>query len=135
MPGRVMALEAEWELNLFSSDPALLERSGDAEYEAAARALVPLADARRLRLLHALTVGEDTAQRAALWSGLPQRLAELELARMVRDGLVERREGARYLPRDGHVVVQLHVALAHGRESGAERHPRLLSARRRRVVR
>src|SRR5258708_20129911 len=35
---------------------------------------------RWLKLLHALTVGEDTAQRAALWAGLEQAYAERSLA-------------------------------------------------------
>lgn len=123
----------EFDLNLFTSDPRLLERSDDADYERAAQALAQLADPTRLRLLHALLLGEDTAQRAAVWSGLPQPLAERELAAMALAGLVERRDlgtGPTYVPRDGHHVVQLYTALAHGREGIAERHPRLLTRRR-----
>ena len=126
-----MAIE-DWGLNLFTSDPTLLERSSDEEYERAAEALERIADSRRLRLLHALSVGEDTAQRAAVWAGLEQSYAERELATLALAGLVERRDEARgpvYVPRDGHLVVELHVALAHGREALGERHPRLLRRR------
>ena len=48
-----MAIEAD-ELNLFTSDPTLLERSSDEEYERAASALAKIADPERLKLLHAL---------------------------------------------------------------------------------
>jgi len=68
-----------------------------------------------------------------VWSGLPQPLAERELAAMALAGLVERHDlgaGITYVPRDGHHVVQLYVALAHGREGIAERHPRMLTRRR-----
>lgn len=124
------------ELNLFTSDPTLLERHSDEEYERAAKALATIADAKRLKLLHALCLDADTPQKAAIWAGLPQSLAERELAEMVDLGLVERRENARgttYVPRDGHLVVQLHVALAHGREDPSQPHPRFIA--RRRVVR
>jgi DNA-binding transcriptional ArsR family regulator len=123
---------ADWELNLFTSDPTLLERGAEDEYARAARTVAALSSPDRLKLLHALAVGEATAQRAALWTGLPQPVAERELAAMTKDGVVYRRDlpdGPRYAPFDGHVVVQLHVALAHGRE--ALPHPRLLAARRR----
>jgi DNA-binding transcriptional ArsR family regulator len=123
----------DFDLNLFTSDPRLLVRGEDAEYAQAAEALDQLADPRRLRLLHALALGEETPQRAAVWSGLPQPVAERELAAMALAGLVERREsplGITYVPRDGHHVVQLYVALAHGREGIAERHPRMLTRRR-----
>ena len=123
----------DFDLNLFTSDPRLLVRGDDAEYEAAAETLAQLADPRRLRLLHALALGEDTPQRAAVWSGLPQPLAEREVAAMALAGIVERRDlpfGVSYAPRDGHHVVQLYVALAHGREGIGERHPRLLTRRR-----
>jgi len=86
-----------------------------------------------VKLLHALSVGEDTAQRAALWAGLDQPYAEHELAAMALAGLVERRDGSGgpvYAPRDGHLVVALHLALAHGREVVGERQPRLLKRRR-----
>jgi DNA-binding transcriptional ArsR family regulator len=134
--GSEMAIE-DWDLNLFTSDPTLLERASDAEYERAAAALERIADPRRLRLLHALSLGEDTAQRAAVWAGVDQSYAERELAALVLSGVVERREsphGPLYQPRDGHLVVELHVALAHGRE-GLERHPRLLRPRQRMTVR
>ena len=123
----------DFDLNLFTSDPRLLVRGEDAAYEQAAEALAQLADPARLRLLHALTLGEDTPQRAAVWGGLPQPLAERELAAMALAGLVERREtpfGISYTPRDGHHIVQLYVALAHGHEGIGERHPRMLTRRR-----
>ena len=91
-----------------------------------------LADPRRLRLLHALAVGEETAQRAAVWAGLEQGYAERELAALALLGIVERRDGPHgpvYVPHDGHLVVQVHVALAHGRESRADQHPRLMRRR------
>lgn len=127
-----MAIDAD-ELNLFTSDPTLLERSSDAEYDRAARALADLAAPQRLKLLHALCLDADTPQKAAVWAGLSQAIAEREIGAMVDLGLVERRDGARgttYAPRDGHLVVQLHVALAHGREDPTERHPRLVARRR-----
>jgi len=123
----------EFDLNLFTSDPRLLVRGEDAEYEQAAQALQHLADPDRLRLLHALALGEDTPQRAAVWSGLPQPLAERELAAMALAGLLDRREtpnGISYVPRDGHHIVQLYIALAHGHEGIGERHPRMLTRRR-----
>jgi len=128
-----MAIEAEWDLNLFTSDPTLLERSPDDDYERAAEALERIADPGRLRLLHALSVGEDTAQRAAVWAGVDQSFAERELAALALAGVVERRDsphGPVYAPRDGHLVVELHVALAHGREGRRDAHPRLLARRR-----
>jgi len=92
-----------------------------------------LEDPSRLKLLHALSVGEETAQRAALWAGVDQPYAERELAAMALAGLVERRDGTGgpvYLPRDGHLVVALHLALAHGREVIGDRQPRMLKRRR-----
>ncbi len=130
-----MAADAD-ELNLFTSDPTVLERFDDLDYERAAETFAHIADPRRLRLLHALCLVADTPQKAAAWAGISQSVAERELGAMVDLGLVERRDGARgttYAPRDGHLVVQLHVALAHGREGPLERHPRLIA--RRRVVR
>ncbi len=132
-----MAIE-DWDLNLFTSDPTLLERASDEEYEQAAAALERIADPRRLRLLHALSLGEDTAQRAAVWAGVEQSYAERDLAALALLGVIERRESPRgpvYQPRDGHLVVELHVALAHGREGLAERHPRFLRRRQRVTVR
>lgn len=123
----------DFDLNLFTSDPRLIVRGEDAEYDRAAEALGRLADPRRLRLLHAIALGENTPQRAAVWSGLAQPFAERELAAMALLGLVERQEapfGVTYTPRDGHHVVQLYVALAHGREGIGERHPRMLTRRR-----
>ncbi len=130
-----MAIGAD-ELNLFTSDPTLLERAPEAEYERAALALSRIADPERLKLLHALCLDADTPQKAAVWAGIPQSVAERALGEMVDLGLVERKDGLRgttYVPRDGHLVVELHVALAHGREGQAERHPRFIA--RRRVVR
>lgn len=121
----------DWDLNLFHSDPTLLERSDEHTYDRAARILATLADPRRLTLLHALSVGAATAQQAAVWSGVEQPYAERELAAMTRAGLVERLAGPAgpaYGVRDGHLVVALHVALAHGRELVGERHPRLLKS-------
>jgi hypothetical protein len=129
-----MALETE--LNLFTSDPTLLERAPDEEYERAARALERLADPQRLKLLHAMCLDAGTPQKAAVWAGISQAVAEREIGALLGLGLVERRETARgttYAPRDGHLVVQQHLALAHGREDPSERHPRLIA--RRRVVR
>jgi len=119
----------DWDRNLFSTDPELFDRSADDTYERAARALTALADPIRLKLLHALSVGEETPARAARWAGLTQATAERELAALTLAGLLEHRDGAAgpaYAPRDGHLVVALHVALAHGRELVGERHPRLL---------
>ena len=134
-----MTVVIDPELNLFHSDPTLLQRSRPGDYERAAHALAALADPGRLVLLHALSVGEDTPQRAAVWAGIAQSVAERELALLTLAGVVERRESPRgptYLPRDGHLVVQLHVALAHGREQrqGERRQPRFLGRRRRRAV-
>ena len=126
----------DWELNLFRSDPSLLARADETDYVEAAAALRTLADPKRLMLLHALSVGEDTVQRAALWSRSPQSEVERELEAMIGQGLVSRVQGSggtRYVPRDGHLVVELHVALAHGREPPFARHPRLLARRRRRA--
>ena len=130
-----MRVAIDPELNLFGSDPALLGRGDGGEYERAAAALAALADPRRLLLLHALAVGQDTPQRAALWAGLTQTATERELVQMTLAGLVERRDSPRgplYAPRDGHLVVELHVALAHGREERS--HPRLLGRRRGRAM-
>ena len=123
----------DWGANLFTSDPTLLERGEDAEYERAADELRQIADPCRLRLLHALVLGEDTPQRAAVWSGVTQPIAERELGAMAAAGVVERREtplGVSYVPRDGHHVVLLYTALMHGHEGIAERHPRMLTRRR-----
>lgn len=123
----------DWDRNLFTSDPTLFERSDDDSYERAAHLAVAIGDPGRLKLLHALSVGAETAQQAALWAGLQQPYAERELASMVLAGLVERRDDPRgpvYVPRDGHLVVALHVTLAHGRELVGERHPQLLKRRR-----
>ena len=130
-----MAIEAE-DLNLFTSDPTVLERFSELEYERAALAIRELADPLRLKLIHALCLDADTPQKAAVWAGISQAVAEREIGAMVNAGLVERRETARgtvYEPRDGHLVVQLHLAIAHGREDPAEPHPKLIA--RRRVVR
>src|SRR3990172_1883859 len=119
---RRMAIEAE-EPHLFTRDPSVLERFAELEYERAALAIRELADPLRLKLIHALCLDADTPQKAAVWAGISQAVAEREIGAMVDAGLVERRETARgtvYAPRDGHLVVQLHLAIAHGRrEPGA----------------
>src|SRR3954454_20801907 len=51
------AMAIDFDLNLFTSDPRLLVRGDDLEYERAAEALQQLADPRRLKLLHALALG------------------------------------------------------------------------------
>src|SRR5438445_12900908 len=110
-----MAIE-DLELNLFTSDPTLLERGSDEEYERAAQALERLADPRRLRLLHALSLGEETPQRAAVWAGVEQGDAERELQMLALSGVVERREGPpgpAYVPRGGRSVGPLLRSLDH----------------------
>src|SRR5258708_38346406 len=77
----------DWELNLFHSDPTLLERSDDDAYERAAALAAALGDPRWLKLLPALTVGEDTAPRAAPWAGLEQAHAEPSPAELALSGL------------------------------------------------
>src|SRR5260221_3521507 len=119
----------DWDLNLFHSDPTLLERSDDDAYERAARSQSALADPKRLKLLHALSVGADTAQRAAIWSGLDQPYAERELAAMTLAGLVERRDGPDgpgLRPPGGHPLVARQAAPAHGRAFPVRRPPSLL---------
>src|SRR5205814_8630159 len=72
-----------------------------------------------LPIFHALCLEADTPQKAAAWTGLSQIVADRELHAMVDLGLVERHESARgvtYAPSDGHLVVQIHVALAHRSE-------------------
>ena len=108
-----MAIGAE-DLNLFTSDPTVLERFSELEYERAALAIRELADPLRLKLIHALCLDADTPQKAAVWAGISQAVAEREIGAMVDAGLVARRETARgtvYEPRDGHLVVQLHLAI------------------------
>src|SRR5437773_10953462 len=104
-----MAIE-DWDLNLFTSDPTMLERASDEEYERAATALERIADSRRLRLLNALSLGEETAQRAAIWAGVEQSYAERELAALASSGDVQRRDSKGvpvYQPRDGHLMLRL----------------------------
>src|SRR5437879_12667074 len=104
-----MAIE-DWDLNLFTSDPTMLERASDEEYERAAAALERIADSRRLRLLHALSLGEDTAQRAAIWAGVDQTYAERELAALALSGVVQTRDSDGRpvsLPRDAPPPVAL----------------------------
>jgi len=86
----------------------------------------------------ARTKGRVTAALAKIAAGPVKLYAERELAALALVGVVERRESPRgpaYQPRDGHLVVELHVALAHGREGLAERHPRFLRRRQRVTVR
>lgn len=126
----------EWELNLFSGDPRQLEPYGDADYERAARALASCATPTRLKLLHALLLGESTPMRASSWTNVPQHVAERELRAMVLDGLAVRETSAAgpvYRPVDGHLVALAAIAVAHGAHPDAERgrHPLLLRDRRR----
>ena len=83
-----MAIEAE-DLNLFTSDPTVLERFSELEYERAALAIRELADPLRLKLIHALCLDADTPQKAAVWAGISQAVAEREIGAMVNAGLVE----------------------------------------------
>ena len=76
----------DFDLNLFTSDPRLLERGEDAEYERAAEVLAQLADPGRLRLLHALLLGEDTAQRAAVWSAVANKAGLFGLVEQQKAG-------------------------------------------------
>jgi DNA-binding transcriptional ArsR family regulator len=102
----------DWELNLFGAEPELLRPLEHSRYIRAAQSLAATATASRLKILHALLVGERTVMRAALWADVPQTLARADLAAMERAGLV-RRAGDEWEPADGHVVVLLHLALAH----------------------
>lgn len=120
----------DWELNLFSTDPRLVEPQDDERYVRAARQLEAVASAGRLKLLHALIVGERTLVRAAVWADLPQTQALADLALMERLGLVRReeRDGAtEYSCADGHVIVLVHLALAHAHLAVASVRPRRLS--------
>lgn len=125
----------QWELNLFSADPRLLQPLDDRHYEGGAAALAGLASSTRLRLLHALMLGERSVQRAAAWARVPQARAEAELRELERRGLVvsEAREGEppEYVPSDGHLVALLYVALAHGGEPALAPQPLLLRPKRR----
>ena len=126
----------EWELNLFNADPRLLRPQEHARYERAARSLAALAAPSRLRLLHALLVGERTVQRAAVWAEIPQVLARDDLRMLEARGLVKREVRAgevEFEPADGHLVAMLYLALAHGGhtlDDGAL-HPLLLRDKRR----
>lgn len=126
----------EWELNLFNADPRLLRPQEHRHYVRAAAALADLATPSRLKLLHALLVGERSVQRAAVWAELPQALAAADLRALEAGGLV-RREGSsggiEFVPVDGHLVALLYVALVHGahtREDGSLQ-PLLLREKRR----
>jgi hypothetical protein len=102
----------DWELNLFGAEPELLRPVEDDRYVRAAQALSALATASRVKLLHALIVGERTLVRAALWADVPQTLARADLAALERVGMVHR-SGDEWEPADGHAIVLLHLALAH----------------------
>ncbi len=125
----------QWELNLFSADPRLLQPRDDRDYERGADAIAGLASSTRLRLLHALMLGERSVQRAAAWARVPQARAEAELRELERRGLVAReaRDGEvpEYAPRDGHLVVLAYVALLHGGETPLPSQPLLLREKRR----
>ena len=102
----------DWELNLFGAEPELLRPVDHSRYVRAAQLLAAVATASRVKLLHALIVGERTVMRAALWADVPQTLARADLAMLERSGIV-RRVGDEWEPADGHVIVLLHLALAH----------------------
>lgn len=113
----------DWELNLFSADPRLLQPQDDRYYDRAARAVSAIGSTTRLKLLHALLVGERTAERAASWAGVPRARVEAELRDLEARGVIAREDepGApAYRPCDGHVVVQVMVALAHGRHAAID---------------
>jgi DNA-binding transcriptional ArsR family regulator len=126
----------EWELNLFNADPRLLRPQEHPHYVRAAAALADLATPSRVKLLHALLVGERSVQRAAVWAGLPQPLAAADLRALEARGLVRREESSgeiEFVPVDGHLVALLYLALAHGthtREDGSVQ-PLLLREKRR----
>lgn len=102
----------EWELNLFGAEPELLRPLDHSRYVRAAQALAVAGSPSRLKLLHALIVGERSVMRAAVWAELPQTLARADLSALEHAGLV-RRNGDEWEPCDGHVIVLLHLALAH----------------------
>lgn len=127
---------ADWELNLFATDPRPLEPLEDRDYERGAAAVGAIGTPVRLKLLHAVLLGEQTPMRAAAWAGIPQTCAERELRAMAAEGVVEREltpVGPAYRPADGHVVALVAIAVAHGAHRDAERpeHPLLLRDRRR----
>lgn len=126
----------DWELNFFSADLRPLQPQDERDYERAAAALAACASPVRLKLLHAVVVGENTPMRAAYWAGVPQALAEVELRELASRGMLEREpdvSGITYRPADGHVVVLVALAVAHGTHGAAERRrqPLLLRDRRR----
>jgi DNA-binding transcriptional ArsR family regulator len=102
----------EWELNLFGAEPELLRPLEHSRYIRASQLLAATATSSRLKVLHALIVGERTVMRAALWADIPQTLAHADLTALERAGMV-RRVGEEWEPSDGHVIVLLHLALAH----------------------
>src|SRR3989442_10929376 len=126
----------EGDLTLFPADPRLRRPQARSHYLRAARALAAIATPSRLALLHALLVGERTVIRAAAWADVPQSLAESDLRALETGGLVTRNcDGSdiEFAPCDGHLVVLLVVALAHGghtREDGSV-HPLLVREKRR----
>jgi DNA-binding transcriptional ArsR family regulator len=126
----------EWELNLFTADPRHLSPQEHRHYLRGAEALAALATPSRLRLVHALLVGERSLVRAAAWAQVSQSVAQSDLRALEARGLVRREINAgevEFAPADGHVVVAVHVALAHGghtRDDGSL-HPVLLHEKRR----
>ena len=102
----------DWELNLFGAEPELLRPHDHNRYVRAAQSLAATATTSRVKILHALLVGERTVVRAALWADVPQTLAHADLVALERAGLV-RRVADEWEPADGHVVVLVHLALAH----------------------
>lgn len=126
----------DWELNFFTADPRQVQPQEERDYERAAATLAACASPIRLKLLHAIALGEATPVRAACWARVPQALAEVELRELASRGVLEREPTVpevAYRPADGHVVVLVAIAVAHGAHGAAERarHPLLLRDRRR----
>lgn len=126
-----------WELNLFSADPRLFEPQDDAEYDRAAAAIAALASTTRLKLLHALLAGERSVERAAAWARVPRARAEAELRELESRGAIVRVDDAdeiEFVPRDGHLVALVHIAIVHGIALCSSRRQPLLLRQKRRVA-
>lgn len=125
----------DWGLNFFTALRPL-QPQDERDYERASATLAACASPVRLKLLHAVVVGENTPMRAAYWAGVPQALAEVELRELASRGVLEREPTVpevAYRPADGHVVVLVALAVTHAAHGRAERarHPLLLRDRRR----